>query len=436
MRRLQGGHDETQSESLGHAARPDAASSVGRVSTECAASLRPWLETITATRRATFRRALFAIFLAVAAAAWAGPAASADLPSVRGEAIILANGATGEVLYERNADERHAIASITKLMTAIVTLERAAPAETVRVGSFAPSVGESSIALRSGERVSVRDLLAAALIQSANDAAFALADHAGPGGVNGFVRVMNEEARQIGLGRTHFVRPDGLDTPGHLSSARDVLALARAAMRRPLIRRLVRRERARVAGGRSLVSWNDLLGEYEGLIGVKTGHTEEAGWCQVAAARRNGVVVYAVILGSPSRSQRNEDLAELMDWGFNQYARVPVVDADRVYASAEIPFVEERLDLVPVREARAVLRIGRGLTERIVAPAIVELPVRKGQALGEVRVLEGRRVVATRPLVAARDVAEPSFADRTGWYADRTLAEARDMLGDVFGAVS
>ena len=372
--------------------------------------------------------------LVVAAAAWVGPAGAAGPPALQGEAIILANGATGEVLYERNAGERHPIASITKLMTAIVTLDRARPGETVTVGSFAPSVGESSIELRRGERVSVRDLLAAALIQSANDAAYALAGHAGPGGVGGFVRLMNEEARRMGLAETHFVRPDGLDTPGHLSSARDVLKLAQAAMRRPLVRELVRREAARIAGGRSLFSWNDLLGDYDGLIGVKTGHTEEAGWCEVAAARRNGVVVYAVILGSPSRARRNADLAELMDWGFDQYVRMPVVDADRVYATAEVPFADDRLQLVPVREARAVVRVGRELTERVVAPAVVDLPVRKGQELGEVRVLEGRRIVATRPLVAARDVAEPSFADRAGWYAGQTLAEAGDMLGEVFGA--
>ena len=380
------------------------------------------------------RRRLPVLVIAVAAAAWAGTAAGADLPAVEGEAIILANGATGEVLYERNADERHPIASITKLMTAIVTLERARPGETVTVGSAAPAIGESSIELRRGERLSVRDLLAAALIQSANDAAFALAGHTA-GGVGSFVRLMNAEAAELGLEETNFERPDGLDTPGHLSSARDVLALARAAMRRPLVRDLVRRETARIAGGRSLFSWNDLLGNYDGLIGVKTGHTEDAGWCQVAAARRNGVVVYAVILGSPSRGQRNDDLAELMDWGFDQYVRMPVVDSDRVYATAEIPFAEERLELVPVREARAVLRVGRGLTERVVAPAVVDLPVRKGQELGMVTVFAGKRVVATRPLVAAHDVPEPSLGDRAGWYADETLAEAGDMVGEVFGAV-
>jgi serine-type D-Ala-D-Ala carboxypeptidase (penicillin-binding protein 5/6) len=317
-----------------------------------------------------------------------------------------------------------------------VALERSRPGERVTVGPLAPTVGESSIGLRAGERLTVRDLLAAVLIQSANDAAFALAGHAGPGGLRGFIRLMNAEARELGLGDTHFVRPDGLDTPGHYSTARDVLALARAAMRRPLIRQLVRRTGGRIAGGRELFAWNDLLGDYAGLIGVKTGHTDQAGWSQVAAARRDGTVIYAVILGSPSRAERNADLAELLDWGFDQYVRARVVEERRTYATTEIPFGDgDVVELVPARSADAVVRVGRPLTERVTAPQLVELPVRRGQELGEVRVFEGRRLVATRPLVAAEDVGEPGFTAKVGWYAGRTLAEAGDMLGGVLGAI-
>ena len=175
------------------------------------------------------------------------------------------------------------------------------------VRETAAGVGESSVHLLVGEKLSVRDLLAAALIQSANDAAFALA--AGTAGsVSEFVGLMNAKARQLGLTHTHFVRPDGLDVPGHYSSARDVLKLARVAMKKPLVRRLVAMQSATIAGGRSLFSWNDLLGRYPGLIGVKTGHTDAAGWCEVAAARRDGVTIYTVVLGSPTRAQRNADL--------------------------------------------------------------------------------------------------------------------------------
>jgi serine-type D-Ala-D-Ala carboxypeptidase (penicillin-binding protein 5/6) len=327
------------------------------------------------------------------------------------------------------------LASITKLMTALVVLERARPGEILTVPRFVSSVGESSIGLRPGERISVRDLLAAALIQSANDAAYALAAHVGHGDVRAFVRLMNAKAGRLGLAETHFVRPDGLDASGHYSTASDVLALARAAMQRPLIRRLVRLRRAKIAGGRSLFAWNDLLGSFPGMFGIKTGHTDRAGWCEVGAARRDGASVYAIVLGSPSRSQRNRDLAELLDWGLDQYARATVVHEGRTYASADVPMSEESLSLVPAEPARVVVRVRHPLVERVTAPRVLDPPVARGERLGEVVILDGEKVLARRPLVASEAVDEPGLGARAGWYAGRTLDEAGGILSGVFGAI-
>jgi D-alanyl-D-alanine carboxypeptidase (penicillin-binding protein 5/6) len=378
-----------------------------------------------------------ALLLAAATALVLAPGAAAldPPPSVNAPAYLVANAATGEILLRRNADDPRAFASITKLMTAQVVLENARPGDQVVVRPLSAGVGESSVRLRPGERLTVRDLLAAALIQSANDAAYALAQHVGGGNVGRFVNLMNQEAEELGLSATHFVRPDGLDVAGHVSSATDILALTRAAMRRPLVRELVRKESARIGGGRTLFGWNDLLGVYPGLVGVKTGHTALAGWCQVALARQNGMGIYAVVLGSRTRRGRNRDLAELLDWGFAQYTRVQVVDPERTYASAEIPFSDERLALVAAEEAETVVLDGRQLVEEVVAPRIVDLPVAEGEELGEIRILEGDRVVARQPLVAARAVAEPGFGTKAGWYADHALEEAGDMVGGVFGAI-
>ena len=368
----------------------------------------------------------------------AAPAASAQpAPVVDASAYLVANGATGEVLLADHPDERVQIASITKLMTAIVTLEHARPNELVRIARPASTVGESSVNLQPGEQITVRDLLAAALIQSANDSAFALAAHVGgKGGVPAFVRMMNRRAKELGLTETHFVRPDGLDVPGHVSSASDVLKLARVAMRRPLVRELVRKRTATIAGGRNLFNWNDLLGDYPGLIGVKTGHTDDAGWCEVAAARKNGVTIYAVILGSPERDERNDDLAELLDWGFDRYVRATLVEEGKEHASAEIPFREdESLSLVAEDGAAAVVLKGSPLVERVVAPAMVSLPVRKGDELGEIVVSANGEVVARRPLVAAEDVDEPGFTEQAGWYAGHALDQAGDMVSDLFGGI-
>ena len=241
------------------------------------------------------------LVLAAVVASLAAAAAVAAPPAVDAEAYLVVNGQTGEVLASRNAAERVPMASITKLMTVLVALEHARPDDVVTVGAGAASVGESTINLRAGERLTVGDLVTAALVQSANDAATALAAGVADGSVERFVGWMNEKAAALGLHETHFVNPSGLDAPGHVSSARDLTRLARIAMRNPVVRDTVREQAASIGGGRSVSTWNDLLGAFPGTFGVKTGHTSGAGWSEVAAARRNGVTVYATILGGPSR---------------------------------------------------------------------------------------------------------------------------------------
>ena len=364
-------------------------------------------------------------------------AAAAPPPPVDADAVRVADGRTGEVLYALNEDERMPMASITKLMTALVTLERARPRDVVTVAPHAVGRGGSTIFLTPGEQLRVRDLLAAALVQSANDAAFALAAHVGDGSVQRFVGLMNAEAAELGLEDTRYARPDGLDTPRHYSTAEDTLRLARLAMRQPLVRKLVRTRTMRV-GNRTFRNWNDLLWTFDGLFGVKTGHTDDAGWTEVAAARRGGTSLYAVVLGSPTRAGRNTDLTELLEWGFDQYARFTLVREGERYATASIPFSDdERLELVAAEGASQVVRLGSGtqFVERVVAPAIVDLPVRRGQKLGEVVVTDGEREVARVDLVAVRDVEAPGFGDRAVWYADRALDEAGSMVSAVLPGI-
>ena len=382
------------------------------------------------------RLAAVSLLLVACLAAPAGALAQ-EPPSFRADAVVVADGETGEILFERSAVRSLPIASLTKIMTALLTLEHARPNERVTVKGRAPSIGESTIHLQVGERIRVRDLLAAALVQSANDAAYALASYVGEGSVKKFVRLMNERADELGLAGTHFVRPDGLDVPDHYSTALDVLDLSREAMKLPLFRRLVRLRGGTIAGGRSLYAWNDLLRtrSYPGIIGVKTGHTDAAGWSQVAAAKRDGITIYAVLLGAPTRAQRNRDLAQLLDWGFGHYGRVTLVRGDRVYATAAKPFSDERLPLVAAGPAEAVVRLGRPLIERVVAETVVDLPVEAGDKVGEIVVLDGARVVSRRALVAAHAADDASVGDKVGWYAGRALDEAGEMLDSVFEAL-
>src|SRR5262249_22432155 len=195
--------------------------------------------------------------IVVAAAALAlASTAQAAAPPVNAHAFIVVDAATGDVLAQRNADAHVPIASITKLMTVLVTLEHARLNDVVTVQRDAAAVGESTINLRAGERITVRELLAAALIQSANDAADALADYVGHGNDRAFVSMMNAKAKELGLTGTHFVRPDGLDAPHHYSTARDVTRLAHELMKRPVVRSLVRERTAVIEGGRTLHTWN------------------------------------------------------------------------------------------------------------------------------------------------------------------------------------
>lgn len=370
----------------------------------------------------------------VAVLACSTSAASAATPDVDARAYLVQDAGTGEVLLARNAHTRLPIASLTKLMTVLVALDRAKPSAMVTVDGDAAGVTGSTVGLRAGERLRLRDLLAAALIQSANDAAFALATEVGDGSFRRFVTMMNAKAAELGLEGTHYVRPDGLDVAGHVSTARDTFTLARLAMQEPLVRELVRKKTAEIPPDRKLRNWNDLLWTFPGLIGVKTGHTDRAGWAEVAAARRGPATVYAVILGSPSRERRNADLARLLEWGFDQWARFPLVQEGEQYATAAVPFAEdERVELVAAAGASKLVRLGDGtqFIQRVVAPEMVELPVSKGEKLGKIVVTNGEAEVARVDLVATRDIPEPSLQERVGWYADRALDEAGDILASV-----
>ena len=369
-----------------------------------------------------------AVVLAGALAAAVHSSTAAATPTVDARAYEVVNAATGEVIIARNAGARLPMASITKLMTVIVALEHAKLDDVVTVDGGAVGVTGSGVRLRAGERLTVRDLVEAALIQSANDAAVALAAHVGHGDGDRFVAMMNRKARQLGLRSTHFERADGLDVAGHVSSAHDLNRLAQAAMREPAIRNVVGIRDTTIAGGRSLHTWNDLLGSFPGLIGVKTGHTLNAGWCQVAAARGPGFTIYATILGSPSRSDRNADLAELLSLGLSSYRLAPVISASRTYVTADLPYGRDPLRLVAMKPVLRPVRLARSLTERVVAPTSVALPVREGQRLGEVHVYDRGKLVASSPLVASRSVESPGTAAKVGWYTKRTLHH----LGGLF----
>lgn len=237
-------------------------------------------------------------------------------PDVGVPAYVVFDGDSRRVLAVHNPDQRRPVGSIAKLMTAHVVLEAGSPGRQVSVPPIRLAEDETSVELRQGE-VQRRDVLTRAmLIASAGDAASALAKDVA-GSPAAFVVRMNQAAREMGLDDTAFKNPSGLDAPGHYSSARDVTELAFRLMKRPEVRATVSRGAARLHG-RSFAATNDLLGVYPGADGVKTGHTDEAGWCIAASARRGRRRIYVTVLGAPTREARTRAVRELLDWGFSQ----------------------------------------------------------------------------------------------------------------------
>ncbi len=363
------------------------------------------------------RRGLLVVAVALA---FVG-AARAAVPNPDARAFTVVNASTGEVLASHDAHAQVPVASITKLMTVLVALQHLQPGEVVSVTAAAARVGEERIPLRAGQQISVRDLLKGALIQSANNAADALAAAASGGDIPRFVEWMNERAQQLGLRDTHFSRADGLDAPGHVSSARDVAVLAQVAMHSPIVRDIVRERTDTIEHGIvPLHTWNDLLGLFPGTIGVKTGHTDGAGWCEVAAVRRSGYAIYAVILGSPTRARRNADLTRLLDWGISQYREMTLV-ARTPYARAALGYGLPAVSLVAAKPLVRVVHLGRPLVARVIAPSALSLPVHRGQRLGRIEIWAGTTMLGSRPLFAARAVLRPDIGGRMRWYATRTM---------------
>ena len=351
----------------------------------------------------------------------AGAAVAGDPPAVSAPAYVLESTVDGTTLAARNADMRRPVASITKLMTVLVALEHARLDEVVAVPFQATRVRESSLSLQPGEPLTVAQLAIGSLVPSANDAATALALHVGRGSLDRFVALMNRKARELGMRSTRFRNPHGLDQPGHVSSAGDTVLLLRAALEHRFIRTWAKKRSATLPGRPRLVSTDGLLRRLPELIGAKTGHTSGAGWSQVAGARADGVTVFASVLGAETEAARDADLQALLLYGLAQYRRSVVVDPARTYAVVAAGW---GLPGIPLIAKKAIVRptpVGRPLVERVVAPIVAVLPVRAGERLGEVRVYDGRRLVARAPLVAARGVGDPSSLGKARYVATRTV---------------
>jgi D-alanyl-D-alanine carboxypeptidase len=323
-----------------------------------------------------------ALVVAIATPAMAGPwqfprlmrdgFGSAPLPEVGAASWILYDKAAGSVLAEFNADEVRAPASITKIMTVLVALERASEDDLVTVSQRAANTGDREIGLAAGQQVRLGALLRAAIIHSANDASSAIAEHIG-GSIEGFAGLMNARAADLGMTNTNFVNPHGLDADGHVTSARDMLTLAIAAMERQDFRDISRSwivafPDAPDGTPRIGTSTNLLLEDYDGSNGIKTGFTSRALLTYVATAERGGRELYAIVLGTEGRRTHFDDARALFDYGFDDMSIYGAV-AGVPYRSPRISIEPEPLTLSSELEA-GVHVAGEGLLTEVPAPPV------------------------------------------------------------------
>jgi D-alanyl-D-alanine carboxypeptidase (penicillin-binding protein 5/6) len=343
-------------------------------------------------------------------------------------AAWYAIGEDGSVVAAHDGQVARPMASITKLMTAIVTLEHTRLSDVVTVDPRAARTGEATVFLRPGDVLSVDELLHAMLVRSANDAAEALALDVGHGSQARFVELMNEKARALGLQETRYVNPHGLDAAGHVSSARDITILLRYALGIPFIRDALEQAHVTVPGEGVFETTDDLLEDWPPLVAGKTGHTAAAGWSETAAAREHGITVYGTVLGTAGRTQRNEALRSLLQFALGRYRRVVAIDSNRVHAAVEVGYGRSPVELVPAHSVVSTIPAGTPLTERVVAPASVDLPVAERQALGTIQVLAGKRLLASASLVALHGASKPGPVGRVVWYTKRTAHHLWELV--------
>ncbi len=364
-------------------------------------------------------RRAWQVLLAAAALLAASVAAAAAPPQPDATAYVLVDAGTGVSLAGVASQRQLPMASTTKVMTALLALERAELDDVVTVPPEA-AIGGSAADLVVGEEITMDNLLAGLLVASGNDAAAAVAQHVG-GSQEAFVRMMNARGRRMGLRDTSFTNPHGLDEAGHHSSARDLVRLARVAMRHPRFRELVA-SRAVTAPGpggvgtRFYESKNGLLSIDPNADGIKTGQTVGAGHALVARARRPdlGVTLYLGLIGAPSEERRAQDAKRLFDWGFRQFARPTLVADGTVIGRAPVHqrpgvSVDYRVNgaiTAPIRLQGAPIR------EAVVAPPELRAPVEEGQVVGELVVRQGAHVLGRRELVTVSSASAPSVWDR------------------------
>ena len=348
----------------------------------------------------------------------ASAASSLAEENVKAPAAVLMEAESGKVLYEKAPHEKRACASVTKVMTLLLVMEalesgKLTWTETLTASAHAASMGGSDIWLEEGEQMTVEDLVKATVVASANDAAVVLAE-AVAGSEEAFVQQMNARAKELGMQDTTFKNCNGLDEEGHLTSAYDVALMSRALLLHKEILNYTTIWMDTLRCGKTqLVNTNKLLRSYDGITGLKTGTTSQAGSCISATAQRGDLSLIAVVLGASTTQDRFSTARTLLDYGFDNWSMEPLPQPETPLTAVKVrggmqPEVAVSADLsgsmlVPKEEAGKAVCTVELQTE-------VEAPVQKGQQLGQVLYTLGEETLCTRPILAQQSIEAQSLS--------------------------
>lgn len=332
--------------------------------------------------------------------------------SVSAKSAVLLNAENGEVYFSKNAVERLPMASTTKIMTALVALENSDVTDTVAIDKRAVGVEGSSVYLTDGELLTMEDLLYAVLLESANDAAAAVAIEVG-GSIEGFAEMMNAKASELGLENTHFDNPHGLDSEEHYTSALDLAKITAEALKNETFARMVSTYKTSFEsenGTRVLINHNKLLKAYDGCIGVKTGFTKRSGRCLVSAAERDGLRLVAVTINAPDDWN---DHKAMLDHGFASYHKLTLADKKGFSVSLPVTGGTEQTVLLSNTEKISAILPSHITAEqceiKAELPRFLYAPVEKGECVGRLVCLAEDTVIGECDITAEYSVAQRMY---------------------------
>ncbi len=364
------------------------------------------------------RRAICTIMLWMVVTA--ATAQAAELTGIQAKSALLM-ASDGTVLFEQNADESLPPASVTKIMTMLLTMEaidegRVSLDDKITASAHASAMGGTQIYLKEGEQLPLRDMLKAIAVGSANDAAVAVAEHLG-GSEDAFVQRMNERAKELGCTGTTFVNPNGLDTDGEetKTTARDIARMSRELMQHSAIFDYTTIWMDTVRDGTfQLANTNKLLRQYDGLTGLKTGYTSTAGFCMSATAEREGMSLIAVVMAEPNKEARNADVTAMLNYGFAGYGMVPVLEENDALPQIPVALGKQPTVALELEDDTPVLlpkERAEQAERTIEMEKSVGAPVEAHQKVGEVILKAGGEEIARRNILTASAVEKKGISD-------------------------